>query len=144
VSEIVHTRQPVGQLVFRAPLFAAPDDTLRQVADTMYLESVGLLVVGTTERPLGVVSERDVVMAIARGAHPDEARARDVMTTAVASVEPGDPMLDAALLMLDEGVRHLPLEREGRIEGVVSVRDLLRPLILQAMTPPSRIDAVGA
>jgi signal-transduction protein with cAMP-binding, CBS, and nucleotidyltransferase domain len=144
VSEVIYTRQPVGQLVYRAPLFAAADDTLRQVADKMYLEAVGLLVVGTAERPEGVVSERDVVTAIARGAHPDDARARDVMTTAVASVEPGDPMLDAALLMLDEGVRHLPLERDGRIEGVMSVRDLLRPLILQSLTPPSRVDVVGA
>jgi signal-transduction protein with cAMP-binding, CBS, and nucleotidyltransferase domain len=140
VSEVRHTRQPVGALVFREPLFASADDTLRQLADRMYLESVGLLVIGTALEPEGVVSERDVVGAIARGAHPDEARARDIMTTAVAAVDPSDTMLDAALLMLDEGIRHLPLEHEGRVEGVVSVRDLLRPLILQAMTPPARTE----
>jgi signal-transduction protein with cAMP-binding, CBS, and nucleotidyltransferase domain len=143
VSETIYTRQPVGRLVFRAPLFAGADDTLREAADTMYLQSVGLLVVGTPDQPLGVISERDVVGAVARGAHPDETRVRDVMTTAVAAVEPSDPMLDAALLMLDECVRHLPIEHEGRIEGVVSIRDLLRPLILQAMTPPARIEPLA-
>lgn len=135
----VPTRQPVQELVFRAPLFAHPGDTLRQLADRMYLEAVGLLVIGAPDRPLGVVSERDIVSAIARGAHPDETRAEEIMTTAVAAVEPGDPMLDAAMLMLDEGIRHLPLERSGRVEGVISIRDLLRPLILQAMTPPERL-----
>jgi signal-transduction protein with cAMP-binding, CBS, and nucleotidyltransferase domain len=142
VTEVAHTRQPVGELVFREPLFAAPGETLRQIADRMYLESVGLLIVGTADQPLGVISERDVIGAIARGADPDYMHARDAMTTAVAAVEPGDPMLDAALLMLDEGIRHLPLEHEGRVEGVVSVRDLLRPLILQAMTPPARMESV--
>ena len=139
MSDTVPTRAPIGELVFREPLFASPDESLRAVAERMYLESVGLLVVGTADEPLGVISERDVIGAIARGASPDRIVARDVMTSAVAAVEPDDPMLDAALLMLDEDVRHLPLEHEGRVRGVVSIRDLLRPLILQAMTPPERI-----
>jgi CBS domain-containing protein len=144
MSDTIRTRQPVGQLVFRAPLFVSPVDSLRQAAETMYFESVGLLVVGSAEVPLGVISERDVVGALARGADPEATEVRDFMTPAVAAVEPTDPMLDAAMLMLDEGVRHLPLEHEGRVEGVMSVRDLLRPLILQAMTPPPGVaDVVG-
>ena len=57
------------------------------------------------------------------------------------SARPDDTVLDVALQMLDAGTRHLPVVDDlGRAQGMVSLRDLLRPLVLQAMTPPATTD----
>lgn len=60
------------------------------------------------------------------------------MTAAMAVADLDESLLDAALQMLDAGVRHLPVEYEGRVEGVVSIRDLLRPLVYQALLTEQR------
>ncbi|MDQ1502781.1 MAG: hypothetical protein QOD57_508, partial [Actinomycetota bacterium] len=87
--------------------------------------------VGTTKRAVGILSERDIVAALALGADPDEATAARGMSSDVVSVRPGDVVYDAAVDMLDLGIRHVPvLDERGAVLGMVSVRDLLRPLLM--------------
>ena len=123
-----HIVDPVGSITGRAPVFVDPEASLRQVAHTLWAESVGLLVVGDPHHPLGVISERDVVADLAQGGDPDVRTARDAMTSYLISLRREDRIYDAAGQMLDDGIRHLPVvDAEGTVVGVVSVRDLLRP-----------------
>jgi signal-transduction protein with cAMP-binding, CBS, and nucleotidyltransferase domain len=138
VQTIYPSRAPVGDLVVRDALFIGPEAPIAEAARRMYLHEVGLLVVGTREHPVGVLSERDVVGALARGLDPAVAPVRAVMTAAMAVADLDESLLDAALQMLDAGVRHLPVEYEGQVEGVVSIRDLLRPLVYQALLTEQR------
>lgn len=90
--------------------------------------------VGTPQRPLGIVSERDVVTAIARGANPDEMRASAAMSAGLVALRPAAAAYDAAVDMLDLGIRHVAvLDEHGTAVGMVSVRDLLRPLVISAL-----------
>jgi CBS domain-containing protein len=117
------------------------DATLRAVAARLWEAGVGAAVVpGEGTAIAGVISERDVVAQLAVGADPDRVTAAEAMTRNVVSAQPADPVLDVVFLMLDAGVRHIPVVDDDldRLHGVVSMRDLLQPLLVDQFggTPP--------
>jgi CBS domain-containing protein len=100
----------------------------------MWAEDVGALVVGDARHPIGLISERDVVAELGQGADPDAKTAEEAMTNYVVSARLGDPLFDAASEMVDDGIRHLPVVDDGgNVVGMISARDLLRPLLLDAL-----------
>lgn len=114
----------------REAVIVPPQMCLREVSAVMASHDIGAVIVGSARRALGIVSERDVVTAIAAGADADKATAAGAMSAGVVSVRPGDTLYDAAVDMLDLGIRHVPvLDEHGAVLGMVSVRDLLRPLL---------------
>ena len=111
-----------------------PQMRLREVSAVMARHDIGAVVVGSANRALGILSERDVITALARGADPDSAAAAGSMSVDVVSVRPSDTLYDAAVDMLDLGIRHVAvLDTAGVVVGMVSVRDLLRPLLTGAL-----------
>lgn len=129
-----HLRERSESLADRPPVVVEPDATLREAARLLWLESVGALVVGDEREPLGVLSERDVTAQLGRGADPDRVTVADAMTANVISVRPGDPLLDAASLMLDDLIRHVPVvDADGTVIGMVSMRDVFGPVLLDAL-----------
>ena len=124
------TEQPIRTLIQRPALFVHLDDSLRRLSVILTEESVGAAVVRDTHPP-ALVSERDVVAALAEGADPDGTFARDVMTEDLVVATPGDALLDVATRMLANEVRHVPIVEDGVVVGVVSSRDLLRALVEQ-------------
>lgn len=131
----MHVSDRLSTLADHEPVLAAPDATLRELASTLWSHSVGMVVVAEDARhPRGVCSERDVVAALARGADPDAMTAAEAMTGYVISARPEDPVFDVVFQMIDDGIRHLPIfDEAGTVVGMVSVRDLLRPLLLDAL-----------
>jgi CBS domain-containing protein len=130
----VHLRDKIETLTHREPLCVEPGATLRSVARTMWAEDVGALVVGDPRHPIGVISERDVVAELGQGADPDAKTAEQAMTKYVISARLGDRLFDAASEMVDDGIRHLPVvDDKGDVVGMISARDLLRPLLLDAL-----------
>ena len=117
--------EPVQSLIQRPALLVHLDDTLRQVAETFETESVGAAVVKGTH-PIGLVSERDVLNALAGGADPATTRVSEIMTDDVAVAAPNDRVLDVTRRMLDNEIRHVPVVEDDVVIGVVSVRDVLR------------------
>ncbi|MGO8873781.1 MAG: CBS domain-containing protein [Acidimicrobiales bacterium] len=120
----------IESLDYSKAVFVQPDETLRAVAHALWVENVGALVVGDPHHPMGIVSERDVVSQMAQGAAVDVVTAGETMTSYLVAARTGDTLDDGAYQMLDRGIRHLPvIDGEGRVVGMVSVRDLLRPLL---------------
>lgn len=116
-----------------------PDATLRDVARVLDGNAIGAVAVLDGTTLVGLLSERDVARALARGADPDVDLVDTWMTRSPVTARPDDHIIEVALQMLDEGIRHLPLvDAYGRAEGMISLRDVERPLLLQAMTPPTR------
>lgn len=116
-----------ADLVTSPPIEAWPDTTLRDLAVLLSSNDIGaVLVRGTGGEVAGVISERDVVRALADDADPDVERVSDHMTYEVSSV-PADTAIDSLVsAMLDAGVRHLPVDdRDGKVLGVVSIREVL-------------------
>lgn len=129
--------EPVGTVMTSTPIAVLPTDSLRTAAKKLWSHSVGIVLVGDPAQPIGILmSERDIVTALGNGADPDITTAGQAMTTSVVSVHSDDRVFDVALQMLDDAVRHMPVADDDRVIGVVSLRDLVRPLVLAALTPP--------
>jgi CBS domain-containing protein len=116
---------PVERLVSGPVVEAHTDDTLTRIAELMVEDSIGLVVIRDQNPIAGVVSERDIVAAVADGADFESDRAADVMALDTLTIEASATIAEARTLMLDGGVRHLPVKKGDRVIGVVSIRDLL-------------------
>lgn len=120
VSQILKTK---GDTVFTA----APNETLGALVAMLNTRRVGALVVLDQDRVVGIVSERDVIRAVAKaGAEALAQPVADFMTKDVIFAEPGDRVDQLLGRMTDRRIRHLPVCREERLVGIVSIGDLVK------------------
>jgi CBS domain-containing protein len=99
--------------------------TVRELAQRMAAEGVGALVVTEGDQIHGIVSERDVVVAIAAGKNLDSTTAADIDSRRVLTCTPDTSVQAAAVLMMEHYVRHLLVNDDTGPIGIVSARDLL-------------------
>ena len=112
---------------------AAPADDLQSTVQVLDDKRVGALVVCEGARGVGILSERDLVRAVAQ--HGQEALARPVQDYMTQDVVFADPTETVGVLMermTDRRIRHLPVIQEGRLVGVVSIGDLVKSQIAEA------------
>jgi CBS domain-containing protein len=113
----------------------APEDTLGEVAERMTEVNVGAVVVKDYGRLIGILTERDMLKAMAARVHTSEARVRQWMTEDPITAPADMDVEEAAQIMLDNGFRHLPVVDElGHVTGVVS----LRRVVAAAKAAPER------
>ncbi len=103
----------------------APEDTLGEVAEKMNQQNVGAVIVRDYGRLIGILTERDMLRAMASRVHTSDARVRQWMTADPITASPEMPLDDAAQVMLDHGFRHLPVVDGSTVLGVVSLRRVL-------------------
>jgi CBS domain-containing protein len=109
----------------RSLLTISPAATLGEAAAQMDERGVGAVVVLEGETIAAILTERDVMRAVA-GGHDGSAPVSDWMTRHPDTIEPSDTTDHAASLMIHGGFRHLPVIEEGKVVGIVSIRDLMR------------------
>jgi CBS domain-containing protein len=106
-------------------LTVAPEDTLGEVAERMTRQNVGAVIVKDHGRLIGILTERDMLRAMAARVHTSDARVRQFMTADPITAPPDMDLEDAAQVMLDNGFRHLPVVDGSTVLGVVSLRRVL-------------------
>lgn len=111
----------VGDTVVRV----AGDATVADVARAIIDHQVGAVVIGESPRPTAVVSERDVVRVVAEGREPGSVPALEVAATNLAWCAADATVDDVAIRMMDRYIRHILVDRDGALVGIVSARDLL-------------------
>ena len=104
---------------------AQADESLDEAADRMSWHQVGALPVLEGQHLVGIITERDLTAALAEGDDPVLTPVSDYMTAAPEVLGPDSEFADAAQVMLELGVRHLPVVRSGQLVGVLSMRDVL-------------------
>jgi len=114
--------------------------SLRQAAIALRDGHVGVLVVMDDGDATGVLSERDIVRAIAGGADPDAADVGSVRSEGPRYATPSDSPAAALSVMLDAGIRHLPVIEEDELVGIVSMRDVARALAYAVGDAPRPAD----
>lgn len=107
-------------------VMVAPEDTIGEAAQKMVDRGIGSAIVSDFGRLIGILTERDLMKAVAARTHSSEARVREWMTPDPITGTPDTPAGEAAEIMLEKGFRHLPVVEDGRAVGIVSVRDVLR------------------
>lgn len=106
-------------------LTVAPEDTLGEVAERMSAQNVGAVVVKDFGRLIGVLTERDMLRAMAARVHTSDARVRQWMTENPVTAPPDMTFEEASKIMLEKGFRHLPVVDGGTILGIVSLRRIM-------------------
>jgi CBS domain-containing protein len=109
-----------------AVVSVAPEDTLGEAAERMAEDGVGSAVVLDSGRLIGILTERDLLRAVAGRVHTSEARVREWMTVDPMTATEETSADEAMRTMLEQGFRHLPVIEGGRTIGVVSLRELMR------------------
>ena len=108
-----------------------PESTVLAVADELTGDQVGIVILGSAGEVQSVISERDVVRGVADGCDPAVTRAQELASTKLVWCDASATVREAAELMMEQYVRHVLLEEEGRLVGIVSARDLLGAYAMQ-------------
>jgi CBS domain-containing protein len=113
-------------------LTVGPGDPLGEVAQRMVDRDVGAVIVMEGEALAGILTERDVLRAVAAGVQ-DDTVVSDWMTRDPETMTPDDTTQHAAVLMIHGGFRHLPLVESDDVVGMLSIRDLMRVVLDNAV-----------
>jgi CBS domain-containing protein len=123
-------------------LSIAPDATAFEAMKMMAEYNVGALLVFNPDGSVaGIVSERDFARkldVLGRGAQ--DTPVRDIMTGKVLYVESNQSLEDCMALMSDKSVRHLPVFEDGKLLGLLSIRDVLRGIITEQKSMISHLE----
>ncbi len=110
-----------------------PDANVQEAIDLLAAHNVGaMLVMEASGKVVGILSERDIVRKVGlRGKGADIIKVREIMTTKVLYVEASQSVEECMALMNEKGIRHLPVYENGTLLGLISIRDVLRTIILE-------------
>ncbi len=125
----------VRDIMTQATATESPQDSLRSAAERMWRQQTGSLIIAEGDELIGIITERDLLRAVALGADPDKTTVDDAMTTQVFTVPPDMQLQDAAREMAARWIRHLPVVGSGKILGIVSMRDVTGVFAAMAAGP---------
>lgn len=122
--------ETVAQLMDTRVRTLEPSVSAREVARKMAKESSDCVVLVQGAAPVGVITERDLVVKIlSDGFDPDKVQARDIMSTALITISPQSTMSDAAKVMSEYKIRRLlVVDDKGALVGLASADDLAKIL----------------
>jgi citrate synthase len=137
----------VADLMSTPVVTATPDETLAGAAGRMREKRVGSVVVVQDDKPVGILTERDMIRIAAAGADTNAIRISEWMTPNPDSVGPAVLVADAFASLAEHGYRHIPVVDGTQLVGLVSMRDLMRiaqvqPVELPAAEIPKGLEGV--
>ena len=119
----------VGELMSEKVVVVEGDTPLAKVAQTMRKKNVGCVVVCERGKPVGVITEWDIMRKVVeKNLEPRRFSARDVMSSPLISVRRDTDAMEALKLMIKKKIRRLPVVEEGRLLGIVTLVDLFSVL----------------
>jgi len=124
----VALRFSVGDVAPKELIAATPEMRLKEAIEIMANNNIGFLPVIKNDKLIGVFSETDAMKLVAKGAFNFDTPLSAVMTTPPITVEKSATVKDAAELMVKHNIRHLPVVENGRVVGVISIKDILKAI----------------
>jgi CBS domain-containing protein len=114
----------VEEIMTQAAVTDATNVPLASVAELMWRQQTGSVLMLDDRRIVGIVTERDVLRTVAAGKDAASVLVGDVMTTDVITTSPDTSVRDAARIMAQHWIRHLPVVENGQLVGIISQRDI--------------------
>jgi len=118
-------RPAVTTTVERHGHLAAAAYLMRHAGDTAVVVTTD----DESRRPVGVLTETDIIYAVADGKNLNDTRIDDIIGFDPVTARPGMTVAEAAVLMLSAGIRHLPVVEDGRLVGIIDITDACRALL---------------
>ena len=127
----------VEDLMSTPPVTIDRDEPLEKAAKLMYENNIGSVIVVSKDGKIeGILTERDLVFAIARGKIGRNMPVWMFMTENPITVNPGTPIIDALKTMREANIRHLPVvDKEGKPVGMLSLRDIVEAIVVLLGVP---------
>jgi CBS domain-containing protein len=117
--------QTVEQIMTTNPRTVNVDDTVKDAAVVMRDSDIGDVIVVEDGQVTGILTDRDIaVRAVAEGRDADSTSVSDICTSGIEAMEPDASVDDALRKMRDEDIRRLPVVKNGRPVGIISLGDL--------------------
>lgn len=117
---------PVGNLGPEEVVTADPNDTLDDVAGRLEAENVGAVIVTEDDEPVGVVTDRDVALAVPDSDDVSSREAREIMSEDPATIQEDAEAIEVSRVIGEEGVRRIPIvDDSGKLAGIVTLDDLV-------------------
>jgi CBS domain-containing protein len=117
--------QTVEQIMTTNPRTVSVDDTVKDASVVMRDSDIGDVIVMEDGQVTGILTDRDIVVrAVAEGREADSTSVSDICTTGIEAMEPDASVDDAVRKMRDEDIRRLPVVKNGRPVGIISLGDL--------------------
>lgn len=124
VAELLKAKPP------RSMVTVTPDQSVLEAIKLLASEDVGAAVVMSGTRMVGILSERDYTRKIVlQGRASNTTRVEEIMTANVVSVNPRTKARECMALMTEKAIRHLPVLDDGKVVGMVSIRDIVSDII---------------
>ncbi len=115
----------VKEIMKKYVITVDPEATIADVSRIMTNNRVGSLIVVKGNRPMGIVTDSDIVSVVAAGKSPKRVKVRDLEQRKFISASPDDTMLHVIKLMVKNGVKRIPIIENGKLEGIVSDKEIL-------------------
>ncbi len=123
---------PVKKIMSKVLLKIDSRSTIQEAAKVMKRERVGSILVTQGDQINGIITETDIVQKlVAANLDPSRTSVEMIMSSPLLTIEADRSVLEANDLMDRKHVRHLGVTEQGKIAGMISVRDLLHPLYLE-------------
>jgi CBS domain-containing protein len=119
----------VGAVMSINVVSVAPGDSVQDAVRQMIDAHIGAVAVCDGTKLVGIFSERDVLRLAADKRDFDRTRIADVMTSRLVTASPDTRIIDAAHLMGEHKIRHLPIVEGDNLVGMVGIRDVMRTLV---------------
>jgi CBS domain-containing protein len=117
--------ETVSDVMTPNPRTVSPSDSLADAAKIMRDADVGAVVVTESDVVTGILTDRDIVVrAVAESRDPDSTSVSDICTTGIQAIEPDASVDDALRMMREDDIRRLPVVKNGRPVGIISLGDL--------------------
>lgn len=112
-----------------------PDTSIRKAAEIMSQRHIGSLIVLEDEKIAGIITNTNVLRAVAEKKDPDATAVADVMAKDVITIEPGKKIEDAVELMIKYKIKKLPVVENEKLVGVVTASDIIvvEPKLIEAI-----------
>lgn len=120
---------PIADVMSLRIVSVRPEETVQVAIARMLEENVGSVAVCEDERLVGILTERDVLRLSGEGALFPDLKVGDIMTRHLVTVSPDVDVLDAARLMGEKQIRHLPVLQGEHLLGIVGIREVMRSLV---------------
>ncbi|MFQ6128511.1 MAG: cyclic nucleotide-binding/CBS domain-containing protein [Thermoplasmata archaeon] len=135
-------RVPVMEVMSRNPVSVGPKETIDLVSKLMKDKGIGSLIVVRKGRPVGIVTEKDIVAkVVANDAKPSKIKVKEIMSSPVKTIHPHDSIEEAAKLMAKNKIRRLVVSEKNKLLGIVTENDILQiwPNLIELTREISRI-----
>ena len=116
---------PVKEFMVKNVVTVNSLDSIKETAKTLYLKKVGAAIVTENNKPVGIVTVRDIVNSIGPFENPLISPVREIMSEPLIHIHPDESIIDVAEIMTNKNIHKLPVIINDEILGIISSSDLV-------------------